>query len=178
MTFKVWTKAGQQQIIRRGVVEIVRFAGEAEARGIEHPHILERGPCLTGVLEMRNIGCVCHFVEPKRHILAYRTQCRGDNEKQKHKSANAPVGFGRGGSLILRGSIGINWSMHRASVHRHPLNKSYAMRQPAVSRDTEFRSILGRPEQKVATIRAHNPRLSQAAGRPGTGYGFCRMCWG
>jgi hypothetical protein len=77
--------------------------------------------------------------------------------------------------LILRGCIEITWGVHRASVHWHPLNKSYAMRRPAVSRDTKFRSILGRPEQEVATIGAHNPRLSQAAGRPGTGYGFCKM---
>ena len=89
---------------------------------------------------MRNIGCVCHFIEPTRHILAYRAECRGDDEQQKHKGADEPVGFGRGRSLILRGCIEITWSMHRASVHWHPLNKSYAMRQPAVSRDNKFRS--------------------------------------
>ena len=76
---------------------------------------------------MRNIGCVGHFIEPTCHILAYRAKCRGDNEQQKHNGANAPIGSGRYRSLILRGCIEITWSMHRASVHRHPLNKSYAI---------------------------------------------------
>ena len=138
MAFQGGTDAGQQHIIRRGVIEIVCFAGKAEARGVEHPHILKRGPRLTGVLEMRNIGCVCHFIEPKRHILAHRAKCRGGHEKQKHKGANEPVGFGRDRALILRGSIEITWGRHCASVHWHPLNKSYAMPQPAVSRDTKL----------------------------------------
>src|SRR6266849_469808 len=86
MAFQGGTNAGQQHIIRRGVIEIVCFAGKAEARWVEHPHILKGGPGLAGVLEMRNIGYVCHFVEPKRHILAYRTKCRGD-EKSKSTMA-------------------------------------------------------------------------------------------
>jgi hypothetical protein len=43
------------------------------------------------------------------------------------KGANAPVGFGRDRTLILRGCIEITWGRHRASVHWHPLNKSYAI---------------------------------------------------
>jgi len=76
---------------------------------------------------MRHIGCVCHFIEPKLHIFAYRTKCRGDNEKQKHNGANASVGLGRHRALILRGCIEITWGGHRASVHWQPLNKSYAI---------------------------------------------------
>ena len=82
MAFQGGTEAGQQHIIRRGVIEIVRLAGEAEARRIEHPHILKRGPRLTGVLEMRNIGCVRHFIEPPRHIFTHGAKGSGDNEKQ------------------------------------------------------------------------------------------------
>jgi len=103
MAFQGGTHAGQQHIIRRGVIEIVSLVGKFEARWVEHPHILKPGERLTGVLEIRNIGCVCHFIEPKRHILAYRTKCRGDNEKQKHNGANASVGPGRDRALILRG---------------------------------------------------------------------------
>jgi hypothetical protein len=76
---------------------------------------------------MRNIGCVCQFIEPKRHIFAYRTKCRGDNEKQKNNGANASVGLGRDRALILQGCIEITWGRHRASLHWHPLNKSYAI---------------------------------------------------
>src|ERR1700722_11202939 len=135
MAFQGRTEAGQQHIIRRGMIEIVSFAGKFEARWVEHPHILKRGPRFTGVLEMRNIGCVRHFIEPTRHIFAYRTKCRGDNEKQKHKGANAPVGLGRDRTLISRGGIEITWGRHRASLHWHPLNKSYAVVAVADARD-------------------------------------------
>ena len=84
---------------------------------------------------MRNIGCVRHFIEPTRDIFAYRTECSGDNEKQKHNGAEASVGLGRDRALFLRGGIEITWGGHRASVHWHPLNKSYAIAAARVSRD-------------------------------------------
>jgi hypothetical protein len=100
------------------VIKIVRLAGEAEARRVEHPHTRKRGPYLAGILEIGNIGCVRDFIEAPRHILAHGAKRRGDDKKQQDDGANAPIGIGRGRTiLIVRRRIEIIQRKHRASVH-------------------------------------------------------------
>jgi hypothetical protein len=82
VAFQVGAEAGQQPIIRGGVIEIVHLAGEAETRRIEHAHIRECGPGFAGVLEMCDVGCVRHFIEAPCHILAHGAERGGDHEKQ------------------------------------------------------------------------------------------------
>ena len=73
------------------MIEIVGLIGEAEARRIEHPHLGKGWPGLSAVLQMRNVGRVCHLVEALGDILAHGAERRGNNKEQKDDDANADM---------------------------------------------------------------------------------------
>src|SRR3954454_17622227 len=95
MAVQVGAEPTQQPIIRRSVIKIVQLTGEAESRRIQHSHTCKRGPCLTGALEVRNIGCMCHFIEAARYVLSDGADRSGGYEKREHDGANTPASFGR-----------------------------------------------------------------------------------
>src|SRR4029077_19381014 len=74
------------------MVQIIWRAGELEVRRVEHPHLVERRPQLTGPLDIGDIGNVRDFIEPACHVLARRAQRGGGDEQQKDKSTEPPTG--------------------------------------------------------------------------------------
>ena len=77
------------------MINIIRLTREAESGWIQHPHVRKCGPCFAGVLEVRNIRCVRHFIEAARYVLADRAERSGKHKERENERANMPTTSGK-----------------------------------------------------------------------------------
>ena len=61
-----------QRIVKRRMIEVIGLIGELEGPRIEQPHLLQRRPGISAVLDGGDIGGMRHFVEALGDVLSFR----------------------------------------------------------------------------------------------------------
>ena len=74
---------GEQPVIRRRMIEIVRHRAEAQRRDIEQAHVLKASPGLAAALQMHHIGQMRDLVETAVDVFAQGARnCRKHEQRE------------------------------------------------------------------------------------------------